>query len=121
MTDFTTPSDLSQFKYEVPEFATIPADTPFIQRRVDEVWAVYKEGSVFDLVPKDRTPGTYWTMEPVTNPLPTEVGTTVVAHTATQPKRRIFMYDGDPEAAGWHSSTGWDYTEDLIDPVPLTI
>lgn len=119
MTDFTTPYDLSQFKYEVPEFATIPADTPFIRRREDEAWEVYSKGLDIDLVPEDRT-GTYWTMEPVTNPLPTVMGSTAVAHTANQPKRRIFMCDGDP-AAGWLSSTGWHYAEDLIDPVPLTI
>lgn len=117
MTDFTTPSDLSQFKYEVPEFATIPANTPFMRLHSDEVWEIYPKGRAFDLVPENRA-ATYWTMEPVTNPLPTEVGTTVVAHTVNQPKRRIFMYDGGSE---WLSSTGWDYTENLIDPVPLTV
>lgn len=119
MTDFTTPYDLSQFKYEVPESATIPAYTPFIRLNTNEVWGVCKNGLDFDLVPEART-GTYWTMEPVTNPLPTVMGATVVAHTANKPKRRIFMYDGDPEA-GWLSSTGWSYAYDLIDPVPLTI
>ena len=65
--------------YRVPVGATIPAGTPYAYHYEDEgFFAVKLNGHLKEVPARDDEP-TYYTEHPVTTPLPTEDGATIIA------------------------------------------
>ena len=74
----TTLPNLSTW-HRVPIGATIPAGTPYAYRYEEEGFFAVKPSGHFKEVPALDGEPTYYTEHPVTPPLPTEEGATIVA------------------------------------------
>ena len=69
--------------HRVPVGATIPADTPFAYSYEDGV--TVSDGLFEDITVRDVSNYTYYTEHPITPPLPTEEGATIMASSGDWP------------------------------------
>ena len=90
--------DLSTW-HRVPIGAKIPKDTPYAYHYEEEGFFAVKPSGHFKEVPALDGEPTYYTEHPVTPPLPTEEGTTILASDDDRPPRILLTL----EAGQWVS------------------
>ena len=92
--------------HRVPIGATIPAGTPYAYHYEEEGFFAVKPSGHFKEVPACDDEPTYYTEYPVTLPLPTEEGATILASDDCRRPRILLTL----EAGQWVSSLGlrWD-------------
>ena len=100
--------DLSTW-HRVPIGAKIPKDTPYAYHYEEEGFFAVKPSGHFKEVPALDGEPTYYTEHPVTPPLPTEEGTTILASDDDRPPRILLTL----EAGQWVSGLGlrWNVEE----------
>ena len=103
----TTLPDLSPW-HRVPVGAVIPKDTPYAYTYEGCV-TVKLDGHFEDYTVSDNSYCTYYTERPVTPPLPTEEGATILATDDDRPPRILLTL----EAGQWVSGLGlrWNVEE----------
>ena len=117
MTTAITPAYLAEFIHRVPVGARIPDGEEYVVHSSlfngFHLWTSDGE----HIAPPSDNP--CYTREPIAAPLPTEPGSLVIAHTAKDSTRRVFMRAA---ANDWFCSheglPRWHFDKDLINPVP---
>ena len=104
--------------HRVPIGATIPAGTPYAYHYEDEgFFAVKPSGHLKEVPALDGEP-TYYTEHPITPPLPTEEGATIVVSSVERPPHILLTR----EAGRWVNRYGMEWVVDDIRVwAPVTI
>ena len=104
--------------HRVPIGATIPAGTPYAYHYEDEgFFAVKLSGHLEEVPARDDEP-TYYTEHPITPPLPTEEGATIVVSSVERPPHILLTR----EAGRWVNRYGMEWVVDDIRVwAPVTI
>ena len=104
--------------HRVPVGATIPAGTPYAYHYEEEgFFAVKPSGHLKEVPALDGEP-TYYTEHPITPPLPTEEGATILVSGDERPPHVLLMR----EAGRWVNSHGVEwYNNEIHAWAPVTI
>ena len=102
----------------VPVGATIPAGTPYAYHYEEEDFFAVKPSGHFKEVPALDGEPTYYTEHPVTPPLPTEEGATILVSNDERPPFVLLMR----EAGRWVNSHGVEwYNNEIHAWAPVTV
>ena len=104
--------------HRVPIGATIPAGTPYAYHYEDEGFFAVKLNGHLEEVPAHDDEPTYYTEHPITPPLPTEEGATIVVSNDELPPHILLTR----EAGRWVNRYGMEWVVDDIRAwAPVTI
>ena len=104
--------------HRVPIGATIPAGTPYAYHYADEGFFAVKLSGHLEEVPALDDEPTYYTEHPITPPLPTEEGATIVASSVERPPHILLTR----EAGRWVNRYGMEWgVDDIRVWAPVTI
>ena len=103
--------------HRVPVGAVIPAGTPYAYYYEDEGFFAVISSHLFEVPALDSEP-TYYTEHPITRPLPTEEGATILVSSDERPPFVLLMR----EAGRWVNSHGVEwYNNEIHAWAPVTI
>ena len=104
--------------HRVPIGATIPAGTPYAYHYEDEGFFAFKLNGHLEEVPAHDDEPTYYTEHPITPPLPTEEGATIVVSSVERPPHILLTR----EAGRWVNRYGMEWgVDDIRSWAPVTI